>query len=388
MSPARDDAASAEVAIFGPYPPPWGGMGVHVKRLAPLLGRAGVTWRIYNGLGQFADPPRIVNVARRPRRQAAASLLFCRHRVCYVVTTRTIVRFWAGLMGLRGRRVILRVGGTSLADSLRLGGFRERWMTRVALRRVWGVVAVNEEIARVSAEVRGSPRHIWVIPGFLRPPAEPDLPAGPATEAFLATHSPLLLAMGRFTRLHDREVYGAADLTELLHRVRRKFPRAGVLFVLTQPRDLDGPVWADLKRRIEQLALAEHFRVQPAAGELVPLMRRADLLVRPTSTDGDANSVREALWVGLPVVASDCVPRPEGTVLHRTGDADDLAARTLSTLEGLEQARARVAALSVGDSWPALRDVFSAALERPLSVQPTPGLVPGSAGVPWTDGKA
>ena len=372
MRQRDQDASAAAVGIFGPYPPPWGGMSVHVKRLAPLLESAGVSWRVYNGLGRVADPPRIVNVARRPRRQAVASLVRCRHRVCYVVTTRTIVRFWAGLMGVRGRRVILRVGGESLEKALRRSGRLERWMSRFAVRRAWGVVAVNPRIAEVAAAVRGSRERIWVIPGFLRPPPEPAGPPGPAGvageagEAFLSAHSPRLLAMGRFGQFQGREVYGVGDLIELLARVRRRFAGAGLLFVLTQPRDLDGPEWPKLRARVDRLGLAGHLRVQPAGGELVPLMRRADLLVRPTTTDGDANSVREALWVGLPVVASDCVARPEGTIPHRTGDVDDLAERTLETLSDLDGARRRVAALDVRDNWPALRKVFAEALERPL----------------------
>ncbi len=49
--------------------------------------------------------------------------------------------------------------------------------------------------------------------------------------------------------------------------------------------------------------------------ELWPLLKAATVLLRPTTTDCDAVSIREALQFGRPVVASDGVARPEGTVV-------------------------------------------------------------------------
>ena len=47
------------------------------------------------------------------------------------------------------------------------------------------------------------------------------------------------------------------------------------------------------------------------------------LFVRPTRTDGDANSIREALYLGVPSIASDAAPRPDGVRTFRSGDLDD-----------------------------------------------------------------
>ena len=45
-------------------------------------------------------------------------------------------------------------------------------------------------------------------------------------------------------------------------------------------------------------------------GPFIPVLRLTDVLLKPTNTDGDAISVREALYLGVPVVASDVVERP------------------------------------------------------------------------------
>ena len=47
--------------------------------------------------------------------------------------------------------------------------------------------------------------------------------------------------------------------------------------------------------------------------------------MRATDRDGDAVAIREASYFGKTVIASDCVERPSGTILFRTGDAESLA---------------------------------------------------------------
>ena len=74
-----------------------------------------------------------------------------------------------------------------------------------------------------------------------------------------------------------------------------------------------------------------HFLGNVSHEKCLSVMSQCDLFVRPTFADGDANSVREALSLGIPVVASDVGNRPPGTVLFRTGDVDDLAAKIEET---------------------------------------------------------
>jgi len=54
-------------------------------------------------------------------------------------------------------------------------------------------------------------------------------------------------------------------------------------------------------------------------------MKVSDVMVRATNVfEGDSRAVREALAVGLPVVASDIGLRPEGVILYKAGDVVEL----------------------------------------------------------------
>ncbi|TSJ66679.1 glycosyltransferase family 4 protein [Marinobacter vulgaris] len=61
---------------------------------------------------------------------------------------------------------------------------------------------------------------------------------------------------------------------------------------------------------------------------------RSTCTVRATITDGDSLSVRESLYYKVPVIASDVVKRPQGTVLYRVKDDLDLMHKIVATLKG------------------------------------------------------
>ena len=66
------------------------------------------------------------------------------------------------------------------------------------------------------------------------------------------------------------------------------------------------------------------------------LLLKSTLSLRPTRTDGDALSVRESLYAGVPVIASDCTARPKSSILFENGNAEALAAAIIDNLDGSE----------------------------------------------------
>jgi glycosyltransferase involved in cell wall biosynthesis len=57
------------------------------------------------------------------------------------------------------------------------------------------------------------------------------------------------------------------------------------------------------------------------------LMSVSDVFVRPTLEDGDSTSVREALSLGVPVVASRIGARPAGAILFQPGDVEEMVSK-------------------------------------------------------------
>jgi len=58
--------------------------------------------------------------------------------------------------------------------------------------------------------------------------------------------------------------------------------------------------------------------------QLWPLLKSSTILLRLTPTDGDSVSIREALYYGSPVIASNCVVRPKDCVIYNYESSQDL----------------------------------------------------------------
>jgi glycosyltransferase involved in cell wall biosynthesis len=81
-----------------------------------------------------------------------------------------------------------------------------------------------------------------------------------------------------------------------------------------------------LRARIKATSYGDHLLL---VGDLahvstLRILTKADLMLRTTLYDGDSISVREALALGLPVVATDNAMRPAGVNLVSQDDAGEL----------------------------------------------------------------
>ncbi|MEI2749894.1 MAG: hypothetical protein V9E88_14180 [Ferruginibacter sp.] len=71
-------------------------------------------------------------------------------------------------------------------------------------------------------------------------------------------------------------------------------------------------------------------------------MNSADIVLRPTNTDGDALTIREAIYLNKKIVASDVVERPEGTILFKTRDTNDLEIKIEAAIEQDNQVNGKI----------------------------------------------
>ena len=82
-----------------------------------------------------------------------------------------------------------------------------------------------------------------------------------------------------------------------------------------------------LKEKME-----DHFMLLNKEISFVKLIEQADIVIRPTHTDGDALTIREGLFLQKTVLASDVVIRPEGTILFKNRDQSDLFEKVTSVI--------------------------------------------------------
>jgi glycosyltransferase involved in cell wall biosynthesis len=331
-----DDARDLDVLILGPVPPPFGGISVHLSRVAPLLEQAGLRVAVLNHFDSQEQPFVVgalnrnpFNYYRLPRRFRARVLHYHHSRWAHLV---------AFVLG-NGRRDVARIltlHAGDIAKHFPQLTSRTPFVRRItlwALRRFDTIILVDRKVADVIRHEDTGAR-IEVLPAFVDSAGE--LPRyEPALEEFLSEGRVLVAAAYGVQFLDDGgELYGLDTLVAAFERLAKEMSDLRLaLFVARAPerrraqRHLE-----ELRRGLAEAGLEE--RVFVGVGlPLLPAFRDNVVFVRPTRAEGDALSVREAKRAGVPVVASDVVERPAGVTTFPTGDAAMLVSALRTAFE-------------------------------------------------------
>ncbi|HEU4698114.1 MAG TPA: glycosyltransferase family 4 protein [Gemmatimonadales bacterium] len=340
----------------GVYPPPYGGVSIHLQRLCGRLRAAGA-------------PVRLIDLAPDPAKPAVPGVEAMRWAAAVrrlVRAPRAIVHFhnftprnallYAAL-GLRHRTVLSFHNERFVAELATLPRPAAA-VVRRALERLDCIVVDSEDCLALARGLVRDPGRLRLIPEYLDPPAVPPLEE-PAIVALRERHRYLLGSNAFRISFHDgQDLYGIDLLIELLHRLVT-LRRLDVAMAFLLPAIGDDAYFARLQARVAELGLTDRFRfVTRPIAEATSLWRACDAVIRATNTDGNSLTVLEALSAGTPVVASDCVGRPAGTVLFRTRDVDDLERQVADVLERGDAHRRRLGALGPLDNGDRFLDLY------------------------------
>jgi glycosyltransferase involved in cell wall biosynthesis len=189
-------------------------------------------------------------------------------------------------------------------------GLTRRSLKARVLRRFDRVIAVNDDIRSFFLRCGVAADRVSVVSpyGGARPSADP-LPQG--LETFLAAHAPRLVTIGLLEPEYDLDLQIA-----ILGSLRATHPRAGLVILGS------GSLDRALRERLARTPWRDHVLLHGdlAHDQTLAVLARADVFVRTTRYDGDALSVREALTLGVPVVATRTALRPSGVQLVPVGD--------------------------------------------------------------------
>lgn len=180
------------------------------------------------------------------------------------------------------------------------------------------------------------------IPAFIPPVIEKEyhavLPLD--VERFLSRGNFKMLLNG-FIILNGpyHDLYGFRDALVLLDKLHdRKKVVDLILILLGKDNTREAASYlADLKNFVKNRHLEDHvFWIEETKMELWPLLKRVNVLLRPTKTDGDALSIRESLFLKIPVITSNAVPRPAGSLVYKLKSPDDFLNKTISLMDNYD----------------------------------------------------
>ncbi len=340
------------ILLVGPYPPPIGGVSIHLQRLVDLCLAEGLPLQVLSPYGEptISDPSCVTRcpgspVGRLARllrliRQSDASLIHLHASGMQRLAWSSAGLSWA----IRGRPFLVSIHSgswphsaptvaTALADKL----------TGRLLRRAGQVVVVNtRQQAALTGSLGVASDRVSVIPAHLPTSRRGEVDS--ETQRWIAraraAGKTIVLTSGYGTRLYRYE--------DLLSAVREGAPYA-IVMVTYNVHD-DGYV-SSLGTLADGLDVRWLRDMDP--GDFQALLGACDVYVRGTDRDGDSVAVREALALGKAVVASDAVPRPTGALIYQLGNPVSLR----RALDSVDQAGQRQWP-DPSSSWERIRELY------------------------------
>lgn len=294
------------VLLLGPYPPPHGGVQTNLVAIRRLLFSRGI-------------PCSVINLTRFRKEAAddiyyptnALELLWMLVRLKYDIlhlhiggnlTTRLLLVGLAATL-MPGRKTVLTFhsGGYPTSEA---GASAGRATFRgFVLRRFDRLIGVNQELTQLyrkfgieETKIRLIFPHAVIRDSFA--PSLPDQMAG-----FMEAHQPNILTVSGL-----EPEYEVPLQIDVLGSILDRFPGAGLMIVGT------GSLEEKIRKEIENKSYAEHILLCGDVPHAITLraISECDLFLRTTQYDGDSISVREALYSGVPVIATDNGMRPQG----------------------------------------------------------------------------
>ena len=311
-------SAAPKVLIVGDFPPPYGGVAVHVEVLRRAIrARGGECTVLDIGKGQLPAEGVAPAGGYATFTARLAGFALRGHRI-HVHTSGANPKSWAlaaicAAAGKLARVPPLITFHSGLAPGW-LAGDPLRARFAGAVGNAFGrVIAVSGDIREALVCCGVAPGRVEVVPAFSHSFLQPGAPP-PGFRELREEAAPLYCAM-----LAPGPVYGAEDLLRAFAEVHRRNPRARLA--------LYGPGTLELEALHPAGAAAGAVRGygelhRPAA---LALIAASDVFVRPTLADGDSVSVREAVALGRVVVATSVGTRPPQARLAPPGDPAGLA---------------------------------------------------------------
>jgi len=301
----------AEVAIIGPYPPPFGGTSVHIRRLLPHLNLHGIHWKVYNTSSLIEEPERIKSVWRNRTIWFCRFLLTGREPIVFLHGTSWIVLVaitW--LVYVRKKQVILTIHNT--LEGVLGGNNLRKAFVKYGLRSATEIIAVNETIEAALIENGVNQDHVSVINAYIEPQwGNPGENLSKEILEFCKNHNPLILSSGGAVLMDGQDVYGLNISIDLVKKLTDLYPDIGLLWFLLKPLHRNIKFESLVRQRVTKESILSHVLFVPESKYMYNVYALADVVLRLTTTDGDSVTVREAHAAGVPTLVSNASDRPE-----------------------------------------------------------------------------
>lgn len=350
-----------KIALLGSYPPPYGGISIHIQRIKNALDKKGINCVVYDLLGQRNFSDNNIFTIKNPKRWIFKYMFSSKENIIHVHTPDWRLRAIIGLMSFFGKKTIISVHGESLNDSLKNCSWLKRKFILFSLKHTSHIIANNDRIMELISSLNIPKNRSSLISAFIPPDFNKDdvkkIPE--YVWDFINSHEPVLSGNAFQIKFYKgNDLYGIDLIVKMIIKLKEYYPNIGMLFCL--PNIGDEKYFNKLQDQIKQGKVENniHFITEPLL-ETYPIWMKSDVFVRPSCVDGDSLSIREAMHFKIPVITSDAVPRPDGVILFKNRDVQDFIEKTKHILDNYERYKNYAINMDPGNGFDNLMEVYN-----------------------------
>jgi glycogen synthase len=313
---------SRRLVLLGPYPPPYGGVSIYIKKLVDVLGDRNVELWTYGDEPIAAPNVFFMNDKRREllplliRRGWKARIADCTHFLLEYPSF--IVPTWVLLKRLLGFEWIKIVQDGSLPSRYEKFNPIRKELFRLAAESASEFIVISEELESWLRNEIGVKQQVTLIKNLFPITYSAEEMALPEEmEASLSPYwrrSKSVCSIGVFI-----PAYGFKHVAQAVERIRQHTGTDIGLLLLDGDFATDESYRDDILRGRPWITVLKNV----SHPNVLEILKRSNAFVRGFGLDSYGLSRVEAIWSGIPVVATH-VGETRGMLLYDFGDVNQL----------------------------------------------------------------
>jgi glycosyltransferase involved in cell wall biosynthesis len=303
------------ILIAGPIAPPFGGISMHIKRLASALTPHFNIRFIDESKKKKSKIFNIhsLNVFKYLKLLLQSDLVFIHSG------NRFFKKMHLFASKLLGKKSIITIHGYGNKRNFLL----KQW-DQLVYRLANHIILVNAEIQHKIElpQQKTSIKHAFLPPNLLE---ESPLPKELEHQILSAKNAGKIIIVGNASRLdlfNGFDLYGADMAIDAAVKLHAEYENCFFVFTISELGN-NALLFNNYQNKILSAGLGNDFLLYNGLLSFSKLIELSDIVIRPTNADGDSLSIREALYFQKPIIASDVVKRPTGTITFKTRNFDD-----------------------------------------------------------------
>lgn len=303
-----------KLEIVGPYPPPLGGISVHIERMEWLLKAEKIQYTIFNH-GSVSGP-NIVATDKSPFWYIKYLFTNQGHVIHFHQFFKFHFFYYILFSHISNSKLIITIHNENILGYNAI--LRKIILSLLRATRFTLLISVSEKLSKML--LQNGIENLW-LPAYVPPEKLEKVPLRRITGKEYFVYS--IWKLDQHTAL---KVYNIELAFKVLTKIKGKYH---MLFLIGTEAQSDKEYAA---RLVDKFQLSDSITIIYEK-RLTDYLMNCKFLLRTNIVDGYGVSLQEAIDLKIPAIASDVCTRPKGTILFKNDNFEDL----LEKVRNLEQ---------------------------------------------------